>query len=353
MKVYSGESIDEIWMPALRDLLREGQQVGSRDGACSEILGATFELTNIDRNVLLDPVRRASPIYANAELIWYLSGESSIDRIVAYAPQYSRFAENGIAYGAYGGRLLGTRHSHAMSEGDVASDSFRTATLRMLGLHPATLLNPSPPKNQLGAVVQLLREKPLSRQAVISLWRDSDLPHAIIGDHKDLPCTTSVQFHLRGSSLHAHVTMRSNDIWIGTPYDCFCWTSIQRLIADELGANTGTYTHTVGSLHLYNRNRDRAEDAARQAGDTDIIWWGRPRHDYHNSAKLSEIPEVLRLEKAFRTNDFTGTDQIASSTVLWDAVMTAGCQWRHDNRLGISSSLIRTAMSHNDPNRLK
>jgi thymidylate synthase len=51
--------------------------------------------------------------------------------------------------------------------------------------------------------------------------------------------------------------MRSNDIWLGVPYDYFVFTSLQTKMAMELGVDVGEYTHFAGSLHLYKRDLDR------------------------------------------------------------------------------------------------
>ena len=48
--------------------------------------------------------------------------------------------------------------------------------------------------------------------------------------------------------------MRSNDLWMGFPYDVFQFTNMQVLMSMELGVGIGFYTHISGSLHLYKRN---------------------------------------------------------------------------------------------------
>ena len=48
--------------------------------------------------------------------------------------------------------------------------------------------------------------------------------------------------------------MRSNDLWLGFPFDVFQFANMQVLMAMELGVELGTYTHIAGSLHLYERD---------------------------------------------------------------------------------------------------
>ena len=53
--------------------------------------------------------------------------------------------------------------------------------------------------------------------------------------------------------------MRSNDVWLGLPYDVFCFTSIQCLISEEIGIPLGWYQHQVGSLHVYDANKAKTQ----------------------------------------------------------------------------------------------
>ena len=52
--------------------------------------------------------------------------------------------------------------------------------------------------------------------------------------------------------------MRSNDLWLGFPYDVFQFTCMQVLMSMELGIELGSYTHIAGSLHMYKRDFDKA-----------------------------------------------------------------------------------------------
>ena len=53
--------------------------------------------------------------------------------------------------------------------------------------------------------------------------------------------------------------MRSNDVFIGLPHDVFVFTMLQEIMARTLSVRLGTYKHSVGSLHLYDKNLNRAQ----------------------------------------------------------------------------------------------
>lgn len=221
------ENIDELWMSALDDLFLNGNVTTSRVGKTREILGWSATLTHLEYTFLMNKRRALSPVYAGSELLWYLSGDDSIDIIRHYAPQYENFAEDGKAYGAYGHRLKNNVRNF----------------------------------DQVVLAMRLLKQAHDTRQCVVTLWKPDDLLAALDGTHKDLPCTLVWQFFVREDKLHMVVTMRSQDIWLGMPYDIFVNTCMMRLVANELRLKMGTYTHNCGSLHLYEKN----EAAAREA----------------------------------------------------------------------------------------
>lgn len=113
---------------------------------------------------------------------------------------------------------------------------------------------------QVYEVVRKLQVDPWTRQAVIVLW-DRFLDN--IPDKRDYPCTVALGFTLVEQfsgrrQLDMNVTMRSNDAWLGLPYDMFQFTQLQHTVARVLGVATGVYRHTAWSMHLYETNLEES-----------------------------------------------------------------------------------------------
>lgn len=53
--------------------------------------------------------------------------------------------------------------------------------------------------------------------------------------------------------------MRSNDAFKGLPHDVFAFTMLQEIMAMKLGVELGAYHHSVGSLHLYDTEKNKAK----------------------------------------------------------------------------------------------
>lgn len=197
-------------------LLDTGRRVESRDGGVIELTGVTL-LFNDPTTVML-PVgvnRKVNTKLAAVEALQLISGTFDADLIRRTAPGYAEVLvdPDDPNYGAYGPRL----------------------------------------RHQLDEVYRELRARPTSRRAVLSIWREDDLYH-----DGDRPCTLTLQFLVRDGRLELIVNMRSQDVWLGVPYDVFMFSQLQLSLARQLAVDVGRYTHHVGSLHLYDRDREAA-----------------------------------------------------------------------------------------------
>lgn len=109
-------------------------------------------------------------------------------------------------------------------------------------------------------IIDQIKRKGDTRQAVIQLFSPIDLRV----ETRDLPCTCTLQFLPREGKLHLIATMRSNDVWLGLPHDVFAFTFLQELVARSVGQEVGEYHHSVGSLHLYDGDRERVQRYVRE-----------------------------------------------------------------------------------------
>ena len=54
--------------------------------------------------------------------------------------------------------------------------------------------------------------------------------------------------------LNMCVTMRSNDLWFGFCNDQYCFSELQKIVAEETDYDIGNYYHFAHNLHLYERD---------------------------------------------------------------------------------------------------
>ena len=217
---FLGDGLDDVLNDLYEALLKDGVHNTSTNGGSLEFLGVTLRIAK-PRARLSRSQTRARPFSAIGELLWYLSGSDEAAFVGPYIPYYVKEGMPPIVNGAYGPRIR-SRHGF----------------------------------DQLQAAIDMMRRKDGSRRTVIQIYEAKDL---LAEDRVDVPCTTTLQFHRRGNILHMSVTMRSNDAYLGLPHDVFCFTMLQELVAAEFDLELGEYIHMVGSMHLYDKDRSKAE----------------------------------------------------------------------------------------------
>ena len=270
-------SADSIWKDAVAEAIC-GNEVTSRAGNTYESL-AFQSSGNPLKPFLFDKTRTASPIYASAELLWYMNGSDSGDMICHYAPSYNRFLNEGKAMGAYGARIFAT-----LAYEDIAKELFRGQ----------------------------------SRRAVVPIFGLSDLRNTRDESCKDIPCSLSLQFMNRDGELHMITTMRSNDVWLGLPYDSFCFMMIQLMMCELTGLSPGVYFHQAGSLHLYERNLDLI-DSGMPGGDDPQMYPSQEGEELelvlnYERPTLSILPGIRSTEITTRSGSFTGEESRFANT---------------------------------------
>jgi thymidylate synthase len=216
--VPSFPTFEDAYLAQLRRTFEEPQFENAPRGSRSvERLGVAFRLEDPIQRHVMTPERQANLVFCFAEALWYLAGSDRLDVISYYAPSIRRYSEDGqtLRGTAYGPRIFDFRRS---------------------GL------------DQWDTVVQTLRDDPDSKRAVIQVFDGHELR---IPGNIDVACTLALQFLIREGRLSAIGYMRANDAFRGSVSDVFSFTFLLELLARQLGLGVGTYTHLVGSYHVY------------------------------------------------------------------------------------------------------
>jgi thymidylate synthase len=227
------KTVSEALPIIAQDLVRYGDEVGSRNGRVKEYLNAKIVITNPTQRYVLTHGRKASVFAQIAETLWVLSGRNDVEWLSAYLPRAKDYSDDGEVWrGGYGPRIRSFGGwPHQNSDGRVGID-------------------------QVAHVVDLLRDDPLSRRAVIGIYD----PRVDTAPGKDIPCNDFLQFQSRNGRLHLTVTVRSNDLmWGWSGINAFEWSTLQEMVASLLGIQVGDLTFNIGSLHLYDQHWNKAE----------------------------------------------------------------------------------------------
>lgn len=213
------KNIDEAWDFWFDILKSQDLEDTSRDGdVVGEVINAITVIDDPTRCILKNKIRKLPMRYAFGELLWYISGSNKLKEIQKFSPAWDRMSD----------------------DGETVNSNYGYCIQKKYGF------------DQWEYVKNMLEKDPGTRQAVLHIKNAND------EKSKDVNCTVCCQFLIRDGKLNMTTYMRSNDIWLGFPYDVFQFTAMQILMSMQLGIDIGTYTHVVGSLHLYKRDYDTA-----------------------------------------------------------------------------------------------
>ena len=184
---------------------------------CKAIFNEGFWIEKPLQNRITTPFRKWSSKYAEREWNWYLTGDPGGNEISKHAPiWFNHMDENGEVRSNYG---------HQWQRND-----------------------------QIGYVIKELERDPQSRRAGLTFYDGKE--HETYA--YDTPCTTGAFFYINNGKLDMTITMRSNDLWFGFCNDQYCFSELQRMVADRLNLPVGQYFHFAMNFHLYpdflNRN---------------------------------------------------------------------------------------------------
>jgi len=213
-QVITGETEDEIYRQLLHNIYFYGETVAPRGKLTKALRNVTILHENAEDCLLIGVRPGMSGKLAAMEALQLVGGFSDPELTVKVVPHYANFMDDGEFYGAYGLRT----------------------------------------RDAVDHVIRKLASDQSTRQAQMSFW-DNSKDLAVEGKH-DYPCTISAHFEVYAlpgepERLHGTTVMRSNDAWLGYPYDVVQHTSLLRSIANALCLGVGTYTHIVHNMHLY------------------------------------------------------------------------------------------------------
>ncbi len=169
--------------------------------------------------VLFLAARDANPFFHLFESLWMLAGRQDVEFVAGMVKRMRDFSDDGkVIPGAYGYRWR-----------------------RAFG------------RDQIQGVVELLREDPSTRRAVVAMWSPSrDGDQDVVKATRDLPCNTHVYFKVRDAELRMTVCCRSNDVlWGAYGANAVHFSMLQEYVAQKVGVKVGAMFQLSDSWHVY------------------------------------------------------------------------------------------------------
>lgn len=109
--------------------------------------------------------------------------------------------------------------------------------------------------DQLGQIVEQIKNAPDSRRMVVSAWNVGELENMRLQ-----PCHALFQFYVAQDKLSCQLYQRSADIFLGVPFNIASYALLTMMVAQVCRLQTGEFIHTLGDAHLYLNHLEQARE---------------------------------------------------------------------------------------------
>lgn len=271
--IFAGD-VNEAYLKILKELTKkeDGRYIHFQKNHTNELSNAMICIEDVSNPMILrttEPKEMNGKIYDDilakyglAEQVWYFTGDNSTKNIGNFAKMWN----------------------HLSDDGQHANSAYGYIIFKKFGF------------DQLKKVIKELKQNPESRRATIKI----NTPHTNgvdITTTKDEYCTMYLDFSIRDNQLNLFTAMRSNDIWFGFPSDILFFVNLQKLVAKELNLFPGTYTHLANSLHMYERDFEKAEKLIpflEKESTKEMLQKGK-MFNFNIQNFLNELPQYKKL----------------------------------------------------------
>lgn len=226
------------YLELMRDVLEHGAEKGDRTGTGTlSVFGRQmrFDLARGFPLVTTKKLHLRSVIH---ELLWFLSGDTNIRYL----------QEQGVSiwdeWATEDGEL-----------GPLYGRQWRSWPTRDGGAI-----------DQMARLIEGIRERPDSRRHIVSAWNVEYLPdessspqdNARAGRMALAACHTLFQFHVADGRLSCLLYARSQDLFLGTPFNIASYALLTHMIAQQCDLDVGDLVWTGGDVHLYHNHLAQA-----------------------------------------------------------------------------------------------
>ena len=109
--------------------------------------------------------------------------------------------------------------------------------------------------DQIKYILNQIKTDPTSRRIIFSAWNPKSLDKVCLP-----PCHFACQFYIRKNKfLDCKLSMRSNDIFLGAPFNIAQYSLLTYMIASMTGYIPGELIYSIGDSHIYSNHVEQVQ----------------------------------------------------------------------------------------------
>lgn len=289
-KLYDHRSNEHEYLNMMKTIMHDGDRKSDRTGTGTislfgPVLNYGIETLTIDGKVKYKiPIFTTKSLFFKGivtELLWFLSGNTNTNIL---RDQGNRIWEGNTSQEAL--NRLGLPYD----EGELGPG------YGYQWIHSGGTWGPNGTSvggiNQIKYIIDELRSNPHSRRAVLNAWSASDLDKMALP-----PCHVMYVFNATSDNrLNCHLTLRSNDMFLGHPFNVASASLLLILISKCVNMVPNGVTISIVDAHIYNNHLDQvSEQLKRQPLQQPYLYIDKEITEYEDMLTLTY--EDFKLDK--------------------------------------------------------
>jgi thymidylate synthase len=109
--------------------------------------------------------------------------------------------------------------------------------------------------DQLTNLIEGIKKDPYGRRHLLTAWNPGELDQMALP-----PCHVLSQFYVRKGELSCQLYIRSNDMFLGSPFNVASYSLLTMMIAQVCGFVPGEFVLTIGDAHIYMNHLDAVKE---------------------------------------------------------------------------------------------
>ncbi len=109
--------------------------------------------------------------------------------------------------------------------------------------------------DQIAGVIHTIKTNPDSRRILVNAWNVGEIDQMALP-----PCHLFYQFYVANGRLSCSLYIRSNDLFLGAPFNIAEYALLTHMIAQQCDLDGGELVYTIGDAHIYTNHLDQVDE---------------------------------------------------------------------------------------------
>lgn len=260
-------NIEQQYLDLLRDILENGEEKIDRTGVGTLSVFGRQLRANLTHEFPAITTKKLAWKAVVSELLWFIEGSGDERRLAEilhgtrdsskttiwtansqadyWKPKAKFDGDLGRVYGVQWRtwKQYNVKYSeHDVEHNDGSKTHFRAKVSEQV-------------IDQLALLINDLKHNPASRRMILTAWNPAE-----ISDMALPPCHMFAQFHVNQKTerLSCQLYIRSNDIFLGAPFNIASYALLTCMLAQVTGWIPGDLVYTIGDAHVYLNHTQQA-----------------------------------------------------------------------------------------------